>query len=319
MGLRSKLLAAFVFVLGCFCFSALLSTTTALKKMGGQLSRMHAMAEHHRIYEPPARWRHDENVLVKIVRNKENDRSLETAGLILCALVFLVVILRGRTRPVLTAQSIGSMRRLGGGADGPLPSFSLPSTDKPFAPAFELAKALRDRDQYDERDEKGKIGHAKVILTVHPLLLQRWEVVAENLPVVFEGGTKRGDIDVLLRSPNGNAYSIDAKNLNNVRVEYRAGAARLDHKVVFMYRYEHPEHQVVKSLEAADWARRQARFAFRPGSSAFALMCFVENPGLRLLERNAYGLRLVKLSSLVTLLQTLDRADDGESAIPADI
>ena len=289
-----------------FFLAALALTNANIVKLEAQVGRMHEMAERRHAYKPPAQWRHDENVLVRSANLRRRERVYEISAVVIGAVAALVIIFRTKksaeSRLPLRPENVSF-------PDMPQHKGQPASEARPEPARETLADILRrrDRDEYDIRDGKGKIGQAKVLSVLRPLLISGWQLVAQNTKVAFEDGTERGDIDFLVRSPSGTGFSIDAKNYNNVMIVYEPGASRLDHKLIYHYRYDRPEHIIVKSLEAADWAHRQPALGFSKNGTMYAVMCFIENENLRVREINAYGLRLVKLSNLQALLEKLEK------------
>lgn len=271
------------------------------------------MAEHHRNYEAPAQWRHDENVLVNAVRAKTYERNAAFLGMLVTC-IFLVrrvrVEWRIRPRNILSYVPATPFRR----------------AEQPGSPAVtrinssnSIAAIMRERDKYDNNEEKGEIGQSAIREVLRPLVESGWRILGEKVPVTFDDRTTV-DIDFVVRSPRGNGFCIDAKNIQ-ASVEYRSGKNRLDHQLIFRYsRFRTPPdpYPIAQALESADWAHRQIEYAFSSDSKMYALMCFLENERLSVMERNAYGLHLVRRRNLSEKLLALDSAWPPVAIPPAE-
>jgi hypothetical protein len=134
-----------------------------------------------------------------------------------------------------------------------------------------------------------------------PLEAEGWTVVESNVEVVFPDGQKFGDVDILIVSPTGIAYSIDAKN-GTERVWYDA---RRD-LVVFDRGWhgalkKRPPYPVSRAEFLARWVRMTYGY-----ECVVPVMCFTQTIDLRWEHLVSSILYLVKIGNVCRTLRSVD-------------
>jgi len=138
------------------------------------------------------------------------------------------------------------------------------------------------------------------------LLDKGWNLLGQNIDVE-ENGCTFGDVDFVLTSPHGLGFSIDAKNGHD-QVRYdRATKTVKFWNPWFGRGYDYP---VSRAWFLADWIRDSYDImAVEP------IMCFTDKVPLAF-EGNAYGLHMVRIGNLVSLLERINATYAAKASAP---
>ena len=151
------------------------------------------------------------------------------------------------------------------------------------------------------RDEIGKRGEDQLVLILQQLIDDRWCILGRNVDAQTTAGSKFGDIDILLLSPNKIGYSIDAKNgVQRVWYDDKHRAVVFDKGWIQGHSYVSKPRRYSNAEHLAAWAERT--FEFR---KVIPIMAFSDNHDLRI-EIKVNDFCMVKVKNIVITLRAID-------------
>lgn len=187
-----------------------------------------------------AMWKHDERALLRSASSSENEAFWKLAISIFAGGAAFIA---WKNRP--SRQYVISQR-----------AYSPPPAAPPVSVAPVVTARVRQKLTLEERrKESGRRGEEEIVAALQPLLDEHWEILDRNV-VLDINERQYGDVDIILRSPNGVGFSIDAKN----------GLARAwvhDEKLFFKdrwYETKREPYPLHRAWTLADWVRDQERY-----------------------------------------------------------
>lgn len=277
-----RAIAAFFLVVAAVLLIAGLRSFASARDLRARSQRVHAEAVKTRINRS-----HDERAFLKAANGSTALGWIEIVGAVACALLALRALGYDERRWVAR------------------PSYAYPS-----GPAYGDGYAsFRESNGHsrgdgikaaEARKKSGDQGEALVCAALMPLVNEGWCIAAVNSDVDFGDGQKFGDVDILLKSPNGVAYSIDAKN-GSERVWYD----RKNQQIVFDGGWHGKQRQrrpypVSRAELLARWVREKYGY-----EHVVPVMCFTATMNLRY-EHQVGELHLVKIANLCDTLRRID-------------
>jgi hypothetical protein len=274
-----------------------------------QAQKMHALAVQHRAYKRKSIWTHDERAYVRLDLSRRDTAAqyLVIAGL-LGGTSLVMLILRKRRhykrhqKPLSYASS-----------DRPTSRSLTVGTCMPLyveRPVSTSASSPRKTER-EFLDEIGKRGEDQLVLLLQPLLDAGWRILGRNIDVVTEAGGKFGDIDVLLVSPKGLGFTIDAKN-GTQRVWYDSKTDEVVFDRGWTPKYRRApiarRYSINNAEYIASWAERN--FSLR---KAIPIMACTDSVNLRL-QKTVRTFCLLRFDGLLEKLRALNVDFDQPNA-----
>jgi len=261
-----------------------------------QESRMHVVANRdHRISD--ARWKHDERAFLRSASDDENAAFWKLAIAIFAAGASW---LSWKNRPYQRYREARLSQ-----------SVSLTKAAQPTI-TVEPSPLRRERSIEERCKDSGRRGEEEIVAALQPLLLEGWEILDRNVDVAVNE-RKYGDVDIILRSPNGVGFSIDAKN-GLERVWVHDEELHFKHRWYRSNREPYPLH---RAWTLADWVRDQERYNLKTVRPVIALTASMTHGKLWNSSRVLVTPKAVLCDELRSLALRLASQDDAaEHRIP---